>query len=66
MAGDDKAAIDTAAATLSEASAGLAQKIYAEQARQAEGAAAEEGADSDQGEDVVDAEFEEVDDAESK
>lgn len=66
VAGDDKAAIDTAAATLSEASAGLAQKIYAEQARQAEGAAAEEGADSDQGEDVVDAEFEEVDDAESK
>ena len=66
VAGDDKEAIDAAAATLSEASAGLAQKMYAEQAQQAEGAAAEETADSDSGEDVVDAEFEEVDDTEGK
>ncbi len=66
VAGDDKEAIDAAAATLSEASAGLAQKMYAEQAQQAEGAAAEETADSDSSEDVVDAEFEEVDDTEGK
>ena len=63
LKGDDKDAIDTASNTLSEASAALAQKLYAqqaEQAEQAEAASAEAG-----GEDVVDAEFEEVDDSES-
>ena len=60
LKGDDKEAIDAAANTLSEASAALAQKLYAEQAQQAEAASEEAG-----GEDVVDAEFEEVDDSES-
>ncbi|MBQ0799789.1 MAG: molecular chaperone DnaK [Porticoccaceae bacterium] len=63
LKGDDKDAIDTASNALSEASAALAQKLYAqqaEQAEQAEAASAEAG-----GEDVVDAEFEEVDDSES-
>lgn len=65
--GDDKEAIDAAAAKLSEASSGLAQKMYAEQAAQGEDATAEEGASEETGnDDVVDAEFEEVDDAEAK
>ncbi|MDH3235618.1 MAG: molecular chaperone DnaK, partial [Alphaproteobacteria bacterium] len=59
---DDKDAIETKSAALAEASGGLAQKLYAEQAKQ--GAA--EGASDEAGEDVVDAEFEEVDDDESK
>ena len=56
--GDDKDTIDAKTAALGEASGGLAQKMYAEQA-------ADAGADGDAGEkaedDVVDAEFEEVD-----
>ncbi|MGI9247399.1 MAG: Hsp70 family protein, partial [Woeseiaceae bacterium] len=56
--GDDKEVIETKTAALGEASGGLAQKLYAEQA--AEGAAGEgDAAASD--DDVVDAEFEEVD-----
>ncbi|MDH3533988.1 MAG: molecular chaperone DnaK, partial [Gammaproteobacteria bacterium] len=54
--GDDKATIEKKTAALGEASSGLAQKLYAEQA--ADGAAEGEAA-SDDG--VVDAEFEEVD-----
>ena len=55
--GDDKEAIDGAANELSEASATLAQKLYAEQqAEQDQGEAAEQPAD-----DAMDAEFEEVD-----
>ena len=63
--GDDAAAMEATTATLTEATSGVAQKMYA--AQQAEGAAAgAEGADAaadepDQG-DVVDAEFEEVKD----
>ncbi|MEM7432552.1 MAG: molecular chaperone DnaK [Pseudomonadota bacterium] len=62
--GDDKEAIDTKAAALAEASAGLAQRLYEQQA--ADGA--EEGADAQAqaDDDVVDAEFEEVDDDDSK
>ena len=62
--GDDKAEIDAKVAALSEASASLAQKMHAEQAQQADGdadSAGEENAD-----DVVDAEFEEVKDTETK
>ena len=61
--GDDAAAMEAATTKLTEATGGVAQKMYA--AQQAEGAAAgAEGAEaqpdeSDQG-DVVDAEFEEV------
>ena len=58
LAGDDKDAIDAKTAALGEASGGLAQKMYAEQAADA-GA---DGADDAKAEDdVVDAEFEEVD-----
>ena len=62
LEGDDKETIEKKTAVLGEASGGLAQKLYAEQA--ADGAAEGEAA-SDDG--VVDAEFEEVDkDDESK
>jgi molecular chaperone DnaK len=55
--GDDKDAMDAAAKELSEASATLAQKLYAEQQAEADqGEAAEQPAD-----DAMDAEFEEVD-----
>ena len=55
--GDDKEAIDVAAKELSEASATLAQKLYAEQ--QAEAGSAETG--EQPADDAMDAEFEEVD-----
>ncbi|MFA5494053.1 MAG: molecular chaperone DnaK [Porticoccaceae bacterium] len=61
--GDDKDAIEAATAKLSEASANLAQTLYAEQAQQAEPGAADNTAPGD---DVVDAEFEEVKDADKK
>ena len=58
---DDAAAMEAATTKLTEATGGVAQKMYA--AQQAEGAssdtATEESDDADQG-DVVDAEFEEV------
>jgi molecular chaperone DnaK len=58
---DDKDLIEAKSKTLGEASAALAQRVYAEQAQeagQADGADAE--ATADQQDDVVDAEFEEV------
>jgi molecular chaperone DnaK len=55
--GDDKDAMDAAAKELSEASATLAQKLYAEQ--QAEAGPAEAG--EQPADDAMDAEFEEVD-----
>ena len=60
LEGDDKEAIEKKTAALGEASGSLAQKLYAEQAAQqgAEGAADAQGSADD---DVVDAEFEEVD-----
>ncbi|MGB1907916.1 MAG: Hsp70 family protein, partial [Spongiibacter sp.] len=65
--GDDVDAIEAASKKLSEASAGLAQKMYAEQAAQAEAAGgAEGGAEQAGGDDVVDAEFEEVKDDDKK
>ena len=54
--GDDKDAIDEAAKVLSEASSGLAQKMYAEQAE----AGQAQGAEQAPGDDAMDAEFEEV------
>ncbi len=65
LEGDDREAIETKTAALAEASGGLAQRLYEEQAAEATG---EEATDSsDGGDDVVDAEFEEVDkDDESK
>lgn len=69
LKGDDKEAIEAKTQALTEASSGLAQKLYAEQAAQAEGAAPGEdaasgsdGSQSKAGDDVVDAEFEEVKD----
>ena len=60
--GDDKDAIDEAAKVLSEASAGLAQKLYAEQAEAGEEPAGEQAS----GDDAMDAEFEEVKDEDAK
>jgi molecular chaperone DnaK len=58
LEGNDKDQIEKKTAALGEASGSLAQKMYAEQAAQGEDAAADAGAGDD---DVVDAEFEEVD-----
>ncbi|MBT8102096.1 MAG: molecular chaperone DnaK [Gammaproteobacteria bacterium] len=58
LEGDDKDVIEKKTAALGEASGGLAQKLYAEQA--ADGAA-DEGDSGASDDDVVDAEFEEVD-----
>ena len=60
--GNDKAQIDEAAEKLSEASATLAQKLYAEQAQQAGDAGAEAQQGSSAADDAVDVEFEEVKD----
>jgi len=66
--GDDKDAIEAKTKALSEASAKMAERLYAQQQGGAEGAAAAEAAGSTesagatQEEDVVDAEFEEVKD----
>ena len=60
--GDNKDAIDEAAKVLSEASAGLAQKLYAEQAEAGEQPAGEQAP----GDDAMDAEFEEVKDEGAK
>jgi molecular chaperone DnaK len=68
VAGEDKEAMDTAAQKLSEATSGLAQRMYEEQAaeQQAESAASEQDG-TKEGDDVMDAEFEEVkDDKENK
>lgn len=62
--GDDKEAIDAKVAALSEVSAPVTEKMYAEQAQQA-GASADAGQD-DNADDVVDAEFEEVKDTDTK
>ena len=62
---DEKDVIETKTAALAEASAGLAQKLYAEQAK--EGAEGQDGSESAQaGDDAVDAEFEEVDSDDEK
>jgi molecular chaperone DnaK len=60
--GDNKAAIEEAAKVLSEASAGLAQKLYAEQAEAGEQPAGEQAP----GDEAMDAEFEEVKDEDVK
>ncbi|MEJ2273757.1 MAG: molecular chaperone DnaK [Woeseiaceae bacterium] len=63
--GDDKDAIEKKTAALGEASGGLAQKLYAEQAADGagspEGGAGEDAGAASGDDDVVDAEFEEVD-----
>tara|TARA_B110000211_G_scaffold48446_1_gene52538 strand:+ start:3583 stop:5496 length:1914 start_codon:yes stop_codon:yes gene_type:complete len=62
MKGDDKEEIEAKTSALTEASAPLAQKLYAEQAAQAEAGEGAEQSESAQDDDVVDAEFEEVKD----
>tara|TARA_A100001037_G_scaffold179172_1_gene160757 strand:+ start:380 stop:2317 length:1938 start_codon:yes stop_codon:yes gene_type:complete len=66
--GDDKEAIEAKIQALSEASAGLAQKMYAEQAEAAQAADGADGASAqpDSDGDTVDAEFEEIDDTDDK
>jgi molecular chaperone DnaK len=54
---DDKEAIEKKTAALAEASGALAQKLYSEQQAESSG----EAQQAESGEDVVDAEFEEVD-----
>tara|TARA_R110002110_G_scaffold415748_1_gene654873 strand:+ start:115412 stop:117340 length:1929 start_codon:yes stop_codon:yes gene_type:complete len=62
--GDDKEAIDAAATKLTEVTSPVAQKMYTAQAAEAENAAPEGNAEQSDagGDDVVDAEFEEVQD----
>ena len=66
MKGDDKDAIETKTKVLTDASAKMAERLYAQKAQdsQTAGAAsgASEGQQTDTGEEVVDAEFEEVND----
>jgi molecular chaperone DnaK len=65
MQGDDKDAIEAKTKALTEASEKLVERAYAQQAEQgaAEAAAGNPGTDANAaGDDVVDAEFEEVDD----
>ena len=68
MKGDDKATIEAKLGELGEKSGKLAERVYKEQAGQEapEGAAAPEADAGAAGDDVVDAEFEEVKDADSK
>jgi molecular chaperone DnaK len=69
MKGDDKEAIEAKTKELGEKSGKLAERVYAEQAAQPQGEArsqAEAGGESAGGDDVVDAEFEEVKDADKK
>jgi len=62
---DDQDAIQAKTAALAEASGTLAQKLYAEQAAQ-EAGEGEGHASTAEGDDIVDAEFEEVDDESKK
>ena len=60
--GDDKAEIDAKVEALSQVSAPVTQKMYAEQAQQGDATTASD----DNADDVVDAEFEEVKDTDTK
>ena len=68
LKGEDKAAIEAKVQALSTATAGVAEKMYAEQAKDAGAQATDAGGDGDGGgagggkDDAVDAEFEEVKD----
>ena len=65
--GDDKDAIEAQTKALGEKSGKLAERVYQEQAAQQGDAAPQAGAETEAAaEDVVDAEFEEVKDADSK
>jgi len=62
---DDKEAIESKIQVLSEASAGLAQKMYEEQAASAAGSGDQQDDSSESG-NTVDAEFEEIDEKDGK
>ncbi|MDY6840962.1 MAG: molecular chaperone DnaK [Pseudomonadota bacterium] len=62
LAGSDKADIEAKTEKLTEVSSELAQKMYADQADQAQQAGGQEEAQGQQSDDAVDAEFEEVKD----
>lgn len=67
MKGDDKAAIEAKTQALSEVSAKLAERLYQPNAEHPEQGQSEQGSHtSSNGEDVVDAEFEEVNDPNEK
>ncbi|MFO7954077.1 molecular chaperone DnaK [Thioalkalivibrio sp.] len=66
MEGEDAEAIEQATQKLAEASGKLAEKAYAQGADGAGEAGAEQAEGGQQGDDVVDAEFEEVDDDQKK
>ncbi len=69
MKGDNKETIEAKTKELGEKSGKLAERVYAEQAAQQQGEAqpqAEAGGEAAAGDDVVDAEFEEVKDTDSK
>ncbi|RTR05511.1 molecular chaperone DnaK [Halomonas nitroreducens] len=66
LKGDDKDDIQAKLDTLTEASGNLAQKMYAEQGEAAQGAEAGSEAGAKQEDDVVDAEYEEVNDDQKK
>ncbi len=65
LKGDDKEAIETKTAALTEAVSAVAQKMYAEAAQQAESQEGEQ-AQAEPADDAVDAEFEEVKDEDKK
>ena len=62
MKGDDKDDISARSAALAEVSGKLAERVYKQQGAAASDGAASEGTAAGPGDDVVDAEFEEVDD----
>ncbi|MDN3554710.1 molecular chaperone DnaK [Halomonas maura] len=66
LKGDDKDDIQAKLDTLTEASGNLAQKMYAEQGEATQGAEAGSEAGAKQEDDVVDAEYEEVNDDQKK
>ncbi len=66
MKSDDKEAIEAKTQALGEKSGKLAERVYKEQEEQGAGADAGAEAQPDAGDDVVDAEFEEVKDADNK
>jgi len=63
LKGDDKDDIEAKTKTLTDASAKMAERMYANQEGAPEGAGAEGAAENTADDDVVDAEFEEVDDS---
>ncbi|WP_048307492.1 molecular chaperone DnaK [Halomonas sp. PR-M31] len=66
LKGDDPQAIQTKLDALTEASGSLAQKMYAEQAETPQDGAQAEGTQQKKEDDVVDAEYEEVNDDQKK